>query len=246
MEKRTSMFDNKKLMLVLLAGQSNMAGRGEIEPEDREEIPGLLMINRNFEWVPAVEPVTADRPFAGVGPGRTFGRLLLEANPGCMVGLVPPAVGGTPISAWKRGGSSPWDPQERPYDQAIERAAAALKRGTFAAVLWHQGETDAKLRNCRYAEDLKEVIRNFRADLPLAGVPFLCGGLGEYLKGGKYDFPPIDAAIQAVAAELPDLEYVSVAGLTDKGDNLHFSSASARELGRRYFAEYQRLVNRVR
>ena len=66
------------------------------------------------------------------------------------------------------------------------------------------------------------------------------------LKGGKYDFPPIDAAIQAVAAELPDLEYVSVAGLTDKGDNLHFSSASARELGRRYFAEYQRLVNRVR
>ena len=121
-----------------------------------------------------------------------------------------------------------------------------MKRGTFAAVLWHQGETDAKLRNCRYAEDLKEVIRNFRADLPLAGVPFLCGGLGEYLKGGKYDFPPIDAAIQAVAAELPDLEYVSVAGLTDKGDNLHFSSASARELGRRYFAEYQRLVNRVR
>ena len=96
------MGDEKKMMLVLLAGQSNMAGRGEIEPEDREEIPGLLMINRNFEWVPAVEPVTADRSFAGVGPGRTFGKLLLEANPGCTVGLVPTAVGGTPISAWKR------------------------------------------------------------------------------------------------------------------------------------------------
>ena len=179
------MGDGKKMMLVLLAGQSNMAGRGEIEPEDREEIPGLLMINRNFEWVPAVEPVTADRSFAGVGPGRTFGRLLLEANPGCTVGLVPTAVGGTPISAWKRGGSSPWDPRERPYDQAIERAAAALQRGDFAAVLWHQGETDARLKNSRYAEDLQEVIRNFRADLPLAGVPFLCGGLGEYLTGGQ-------------------------------------------------------------
>lgn len=240
------MGDEKKMMLVLLAGQSNMAGRGEIEPEDREEIPGLLMINRNFEWVPAVEPVTADRPFAGVGPGRTFGRLLLEANPGCTVGLVPTAVGGTPISAWKRGGSSPWDPQERPYDQAIERATAALQRGDFAAVLWHQGETDARLKNRRYAEDLKEVIRNFRTDLPLAGVPFLCGGLGEYLKGSQYDFPPVDADIKAVAAELPDLGYVSVAGLTDKGDKLHFSSASARELGKRYFAEYQRLVDRAR
>ena len=240
------MGDEKKMMLVLLAGQSNMAGRGEIEPEDREEIPGLLMINRNFEWVPAVEPVTADRSFAGVGPGRTFGKLLLEANPGCTVGLVPTAVGGTPISAWKRSGSSPGDPRERPYDQSIERATAALQRGDFAAVLWHQGETDAKLKNRRYAEDLKEVIRNFRTDLPLAGVPFLCGGLGEYLKGSQYDFPSIDADIKTVAAELPELGYVSVAELTDKGDKLHFSSASARELGRRYFAEYQRLVDRAR
>ena len=102
------------------------------------------------------------------------------------------------------------------------------------------------MKNRRYAEDLKEVIRNFRADLPLAGVPFLCGGLGEYLTGGQYDFPSIDADIKTVAAELPELGYVSVAGLTDKGDKLHFSSASARELGRRYFAEYQRLVDRAR
>ena len=85
-QEKHKMSAEKKMMLVLLAGQSNMAGRGEIEPEDREEIPGLLMINRNFEWVPAVEPVTADRPFAGVGPGRTFGRLLLEANPGGRAG----------------------------------------------------------------------------------------------------------------------------------------------------------------
>lgn len=240
------MCEEKKIMLVLLAGQSNMAGRGEIEPEDREEIPGLLMINRNFEWVPAVEPVTADRSFAGVGPGRTFGKLLLEANPGCTVGLVPTAVGGTPISAWKRGGSSPWDPQERPYDQAIERALAALKQGAFAAVLWHQGETDAKQRNRHYAEDLKEVIRNFRTDLPLAGVPFLCGELGHYLKGSEYDFPPVNADIKAVAAELPDMGYVTVEGLTDKGDHLHFASASARELGRRYFVEYQRLTRTQR
>ena len=237
----------RKRILVLLAGQSNMAGRGEVDTEDREEIPGLMMMNRELKWVPAIEPVTADRPFAGVGPGRTFGRLLLEANPGCTVGLVPVAVGGTPISAWKRGAHSPWNENERPYDDAVRRAKAALEQGDrFAVVLWHQGETDAKLKNRRYAEDLKEVIRNFRADLPLAGVPFLCGGLGEYLKGSQYDFPPVDAAIKAVAAELPDLGYVSVAGLTDKGDKLHFSSASARELGRRYFAEYQRLVNRAR
>lgn len=186
-------------------------------------------------------------PFVRRGrPGAHLRQAAAGGESGCTVGLVPTAVGGTPISAWKRGGSSPWDPRERPYDQAIERATAALQRGDFAAVLWHQGETDARLKNRRYAEDLKEVIRNFRTDLPLAGVPFLCGGLGEYLKGSQYDFPPVDADIKAVAAELPDLGYVSVAGLTDKGDKLHFSSASARELGKRYFAEYQRLVDRAR
>ena len=100
------MNSDQKKILVLLAGQSNMAGRGEVEAEDRKVIPGLFMINRELQWEPAVEPVTADRSFAGVGPGRTFGKLLLEANPGCSVGLVPTAVGGTPISAWKRGGSS--------------------------------------------------------------------------------------------------------------------------------------------
>lgn len=238
------MSSEKKMILVLLAGQSNMAGRGEVEPEDREAIPGLMMINRDLRWVPAVEPVTADRSFAGVGPGRTFGRLLLEANPGCTVGLVPTAVGGTPISAWKRGGCSPWNEKERPYDSSIERAAAARKDGEFAAVLWHQGESDAKRKNTNYADDLKEVILNFREDLPLSGVPFLCGELGHYLKGGEYDFPQIDADIKKVVSELPDMGWVPAGGLTDKGDRLHFSSASAREFGRRYFAEYIRIRGR--
>lgn len=229
-------------ILVLLAGQSNMAGRGEVEPGDREEIPGLMKMNRELQWVPAVEPVTEDRAFAGVGPGRTFGRLLLEANPGCTVGLVPVAVGGTPISAWKRGGCSPWNDQEHPYDDAVRRARAALERGQFAAVLWHQGETDAKQKNLHYADDLKEVIGNFREDLPLSGVPFLCGELGHYLKGGPYDFPQIDADIRRVVSELPDLGWVSAEGLTDKGDGLHFSASSAREFGRRYFEEYLRMI----
>jgi len=235
------MNSDQKKILVLLAGQSNMAGRGEIEAEDRKVIPGLFMINRELQWEPAVEPVTADRSFAGVGPGRTFGKLLLEANPGCSVGLVPTAVGGTPISAWKRGGSSPWDKNETPYDSSIRRAKAALKDGEFAVVLWHQGETDGSIKNTHYAADLKEVIGNFREDLALSGVPFLCGELGHYLKGGEYYFPQIDTDIRSVVSELPDMGWVSAEGLTDKGDHLHFDSSSAREFGRRYFAEYMRL-----
>lgn len=58
--------------LILLAGQSNMAGRGVISPSDRIPHPRVLMQNRQGEWVPAVEPVHYDKDFAGVGPGRSF------------------------------------------------------------------------------------------------------------------------------------------------------------------------------
>ena len=36
----------KELNLFLLAGQSNMAGRGEVEAQDREPIPDVLALNK--------------------------------------------------------------------------------------------------------------------------------------------------------------------------------------------------------
>ena len=60
--------ENKKAqdkLLVLLAGQSNMAGRGYAEPEDLTIIPNLLMIRPDGKWQPAIEPITKDRNFVG-------------------------------------------------------------------------------------------------------------------------------------------------------------------------------------
>ena len=56
--------DNNKL-LVLLAGQSNMAGRGLAEAEDLRPVPDLLTMRPDLQWVPAVEPITHDRDFIG-------------------------------------------------------------------------------------------------------------------------------------------------------------------------------------
>ena len=116
----TKCCSNTEKLLVLLVGQSNMAGRGYAGPDDLVAIPNLLMIRPDFKWQPAIEPITRDRKFigtfqqsgekivgsdpfetvlpegdqkvVGVGLGRTFGRLLAEANPGKVVGLIPCAV----------------------------------------------------------------------------------------------------------------------------------------------------------
>ena len=93
----------EKFRIVVLAGQSNMAGRGAIEPEDRIPIPRVLMLDKEGKWQPAVEPIHYDKPSAGVGPGREFARLLAESDPSIVVGLVPAACGGASIDDWNPG-----------------------------------------------------------------------------------------------------------------------------------------------
>src|SRR4051794_37353264 len=74
--------------VVLLVGQSNMAGRGVVTAEDRVPVPQVWMLDRAGAWVPAVDPMHFDKPSAGVGPGRTFG-IELARNTHHDVGLVP-------------------------------------------------------------------------------------------------------------------------------------------------------------
>ena len=80
---------------MLLTGQSNMAGRGVVTPEDKIPHPRVLMQNKEGEWVPAVDPVHYDKSSAGVGPARTFAIELAESDPAITVGLIPAACGGS-------------------------------------------------------------------------------------------------------------------------------------------------------
>ena len=67
--------------LYLLVGQSNMAGRGKVEAQDKKEHPRLLSLTKQNKWAPAVDPLHFDKPFAGTGLGRTFGIRIAENNP---------------------------------------------------------------------------------------------------------------------------------------------------------------------
>ena len=51
-----------KLHLYVLFGQSNMAGRGVIEDQDRVPFPRVFTLTKEETWVPAVEPIHFDRP----------------------------------------------------------------------------------------------------------------------------------------------------------------------------------------
>jgi hypothetical protein len=178
-------------------------------------------------WVPAIDPMHFDKPaVAGVGLGRTFAKTLLRAHHGVSIGLIPAAFGGTSLDEWKPG--------DKLYNDAVRRAQEAMKSGKLRGILWHQGEADAGTEEHvnTYRERFANLVTHLRADLNAPDVPVVVGELGEFQKG-KFT-RQMNEQLALIPLAVPHTAFVSSAGLTDKGDSLHFNSASAREFGRRY------------
>jgi len=233
----------EKFHLFLLIGQSNMAGRGTVEAQDKVPHPRVLTLNQAGEWVSAIDPIHFDKSIAGVGPGRSFGLAVAEATPGVTIGLIPCAVGGTPIAMWEPGAE--WDkPKSHPWDDAMRRAKLALSAGTLKGVLWHQGESDSKRDlAASYGGKLVELIARVRAELAAADVPFIVGEPGQFAGKPWDEFQhQLSQTLRDLPSKLPHTAFVGSKGLTDRGDKLHFDSASNRELGKRYAAAYLQLV----
>jgi hypothetical protein len=229
----------ENLLLFLLVGQSNMAGRGTVEEEDQVPPPRVLTFSRNDEWVPAVDPIHFDKTAAGVGLGRTFGILIAEHNPAITVGLIPCAAGGSPISAWEPG--QPWEQtQSHPYDDALRRTKAALSSGVLKGILWHQGEGDSTPDGAiLYEQKLQALIQRLRTELNAPDVPFIAGGLGRF-PGAPWDASKetVNRVLESLPQKVPHTAFATAEGLTDRGDHLHFDAKSQRTFGRRYAEAY--------
>lgn len=225
--------------LFLLIGQSNMAGRGVVTEMDREVHPNIEALNREGEWVPAIDPIHFDKPVAGVGPGRSFAWAVMEASPESRIGLIPGAVGGSPISSWEPGGMH--EPTNtHPYDDAVARAKRAMQSGELKAVLWHQGESDSNEEAAPiYKAKLIALIERLRGDLNAPEVPFLIGQLGQFDEQPWDEWRSlVNEAHIEVAEELEEVYFVPSTGLNHKGDMIHFSAEAEREFGKRYAQVY--------
>jgi hypothetical protein len=224
----------EKCHLYLLIGQSNMAGRGKVEAEDRKAHPRVLVLNKEDEWVPAVDPLHFDKSIAGVGPGLAFGKAMADASKDTTIGLIPCAAGGSPISVWKKDGY--WSQtRSKPYDETLRRVAVARKRGVLKGILWHQGESDSTEKDAKlYADRLADLMTRLRRDLEAPDMPILVGGLSEPLRNKNEHARLVDQALRDVARKDTRSAYVDSDKLTLMADNTHFDAASAREFGRRY------------
>ena len=212
------------MQLFLLIGQSNMAGRGKVEPRDEVTDPRIFMLTKDLQWVPAKDPLHFDKPkVAGVGLSSEFARQIVAKNPKTTVGLIPSAMGGTSLDEWKAGGKL--------YTEAVARTREAMKHGTLAGILWHQGEADCSHEKVlTYGKRFATMVAQLRKDLQAENVPVVMGELGRFRQSSR----EFNAALPEVSRQVPLCTFVTAENLTDKGDQVHFDAPSLRILGQRY------------
>lgn len=235
----------EKLHLYLLVGQSNMAGRGKVEPQDQMPHPRILMLDKQDQWRPAIDPLHFDKPpVVGVGLGSQFAREIVADDPQVVIGLIPCAVGGSPIATWQPGGYHA-QTKSHPYDDALRRAKLALQVGQLRGILWHQGESDCQAELVPvYEQQLHDLIARFRQELNAPRVPFILGQLGQFPERPWNTYhQQIDAIHQRVPERVPMTAFVRSDGLKHNGDHVHFDAASYREFGKRYAAVYRQLAS---
>ena len=221
----------------LLIGQSNMAGRGYLQ-EARDIDTSRVYILRNGRWQPMFRPINPDRSFSGVSLAESFAEHYAKEH-NVDVGLICCADGGTTLDQWQPG--------QVLFDNAVQQAKLAQRTSTIAGILWHQGEGDCSpALYPTYQERFTAIMQAFRQELNLQDVPFLLGGLGDFLKDCTLDenlknYPHINTALQNIASGNKMTGFVPAEGLTANPDSLHFNAASLYEFGLRYFEAWKSL-----
>ncbi|WP_140484731.1 sialate O-acetylesterase [Flavobacterium sp. GSA192] len=236
-EKVVTIPNKSKVWVFMMAGQSNMEGRGLVEPQDTIANNRILTINSNNELVLAKEPIHFSTPaYRGLDCGMSFANELLKSIPkDVVILLLPTAVGGSPIEKWIK------DLPHRKinlYSNFKEKLELGKRYGTIKAVLWHQGESDANKDGISNRDqNLKMLFASFRKDIGNEKLPILIGEIGSFSKEPEL-WAEINKANYKYIQDDKYADIVETADLKDKGDKVHFDGESQREMGKRFAAKY--------
>lgn len=238
--------------VILIAGQSNtLSGTGSNPAVDAPH-PKVFQLGRqgerNLNIMLARDPLEHHSVRGGkIGFAMTFAKLYADEllENGRNILLIPCGHGGTGFS------DSRWSAGDDLYEDAVYRVNYALTNfpdSKLVAILWHQGEKD--VGNKKYQALLDSMIVNLRRDCGNDGtsLPFVLGRMIPYW----VDQSAIRISHELIIKDTPNrIEKVGFASprypfVIQKEDNsvdeVHYDAEGQRELGKRYFEEYKKLV----
>ena len=236
----------------ILAGQSNMDGRGKksdlvgdlarwAKPQADVAIAysnsnrrgpfatdGFVPLEPGFSVPPGTKQ--AKLPGATFGPEVSFGRAIADANSDVRTVLIKFSEGGTSLHG-------DWMPEAKNslYPQFLAFVQKSLKSlggdAKIEAMVWHQGESDASLKEGEYQKLLTAFIAQIRKDLASPDLPFV---IGEVYDNAKRD--RIRAGQRATAASVDNVYFAPADKLQTSDGGTHFDAASQIEMGQRLAA----------
>ena len=236
--------------IVLIIGQSNTHWGIGFDSELDKPIETIKQLGRkgndNMQIIPAIEPLHHHTASENqIGFGLTFSKLLKDyLNTEKNIILVPCGFGGTSFR------ENYWNKGDDLYSDAVYRVKYILENypdSELTSILWHQGESD--LGSLSYEKDLDKFIVNLRNDLNAFDVPFILGGMVPFWVD---EFKERQQQQEIISNTINRHNFIGYANpefpfRIEKEDNLydmiHFDADGQRELGKRYFEEYLRLID---
>jgi len=243
-----------RLSLFVLAGQSNMSGKGEI-PSEQSANPRIIVFGNDYHWRIASEPIDSPNgqldevsldSNAGFGPGLAFATSLIKRKPDMVIGIIPCAKSASSIEEWQRSLSD-----NSLYGSCLKRIRAATTMGELAGLLFFQGEADAVDPNQSegqpvsahdYGNKFSSFVTDLRGDVSLRSLPVVFAQIGmntapEYFINWN--------AVKAQQAQVK-LSCSSMITTDDLAlrDAVHFTNESYQLIGERFADAFWNLMTR--
>ena len=229
----------------VIAGQSNSSGTGTGPAEDPPTL-GVHLFGNDEQWKLACHPledathsrhpITVHGVFQAHSAWIAFGRRLQEEL-GHPIGLVPTALGGSPLALWQPGATL--------YQNM--RDMVRLAGGKARGIVWYQGESDCNpTSSADYGVRFQRFVEAARKELGEPELPILTAQLGRYMEATNEpeqhrSWSRIREAQRQSARTLPRLALVPTLDLP-LCDDIHLSAAANITLGHRFAAEALRLI----
>ena len=169
--------------LWVIAGQSNASGTGAGIAEDSPEL-GVHLFGNDETWrlathpvedaTATLHPITMTGIYHGHSPWLAFAKSL-KRSLGYPIGLIPAALGGSPLQRWNLAEPGRADL----YDNLL--AMVGLAGGAIRGVVWYQGESDCSpALSATYQVRFRTFAASLRRDLGSPDLPILTAQLNRF------------------------------------------------------------------
>jgi len=223
-----------KVRVYILAGQSNMMGKGKTY----QLPPAYKRQPANVKFYYQGRPRQLAR-YSHFGPEVSFAHEISRALPNDTHIIIKHAATGSSIQQWLPGtGLFESMLRQRGFVK-VSQKTPELNAFKVDAIIWMQGEADARTRQnaTRYEGSLKRFIAGLRDKLNSPQSTFIMGEINP-------DDPAfsmtetVQQAQKKIQQSLPNVKLVSTKGLGKIYDHVHYDAMGQMELGKRFARAY--------